>query len=245
MRRARKTQSLLQSLAGLEVMACLFIAAVFSSIVLAGRLSQGAPECPSDSGPPMCSDVPVLDRLQALMAAIPPSQAGYDQPPIISLRESQGYHFVSGSAELSDEFRTKLGGDVADRLIEIAKHYGLDVVEVVGHTDEVPVSSATSNLDAHLLAFLRGEKSAQQLSFSDNVGLGISRAASVVKELKQNPRLSGFTIIPLSAGQAVLSDGSLSTGAGNRGGEEDRRRIEIRLRRSIAAGSDRVAEVAP
>ena len=243
-----RPKSLLQSLAGLEVMACLFIAAIFVSIVLAGRLSRGAPACPPtdpDTFPPMCTDAPIAERIDALMQALPLPQIGYDQPPIISLRESQGYHFISGSAELSEDFRTKLGGDVTEQLIQIATHYGLDVIEVVGHTDEVPVSSATSNLDAHLLSFLRGEGSVQQLAFADNAGLGISRAASVVKELAENPRLSGFTVIPLSAGQAVLSDGRLSTGAANRGAEEDRRRIEIRLRRSAAPDGDRPGEVKP
>jgi hypothetical protein len=236
-----RPKSLLQSLAGLEVMACLFIAAIFVSIVLVGRLSRGAAEAPSETNtfPPMCSDAPIAERIDALMQAIPLPQVGYDQPPIISLPESQGYHFISGSAELSEEFRTKLGSGVTERLIEIATHYGLDVIEVVGHTDEVPVSSATSNLDAHLLPFLRGEGSVQQLAFADNAGLGISRAAAVVKELAQNPLLGRFTIIPLSAGQTVLSNGILSTGATNRGGEEDRRRIEIRLRRSATVDAGR------
>jgi len=234
-----RSKSLLQSLAGLEVMACLFIAAIFVSIVLVGRLSRGASPCPNDTLPPMCSEVPIAERLEALMREPPPAASGYDQPPIISLPESQGYHFISGSAELSEEFKSKLGSDVTDRLIQIATHYGLDVIEVVGHTDEVPVSSATSNLDAHLLSFLRGEGSVQQLAFADNAGLGLSRAAAVVKELGQNPRLKTFTVIPLSAGQAVLSDGTLSMGTSMRGPEEDRRRIEIRLRKSVAADSTR------
>ena len=223
-------------MAGLEAMACLFIAAIVVSIVLVGRLSRGAAEAPVDpeTFPPMCTDAPIAERIDALMQAVQLPQVGYDQPPIISLRESQGYYFISGSAELSDNFKTKLAGEVTGRLIEIATHYGLDVVEVVGHTDEVPVSSATSNLDAHLLSFLRGEGSVQQLAFADNAGLGLSRAASVVKELARDPRLAGFIVIPLSAGQAVLADGTLSTGATNRGAEEDRRRIEIRLRRSAA-----------
>jgi len=231
----QRSKSLLQSLAGLEVMACLFIAAIFVSIVLVGRLSRGAAACQTDTLPPMCSELPVMERLEALMREVPPAPAGYDQPPIISLPESQGYHFISGSAELSEDFKNKLGGDVTERLLQIATRYGLDVIEVVGHTDEVPVSSASSNLDGHLLGFLRGEGSVQQLAFADNAGLGLSRAAAVVKELGQNPRLNGFTVIPLSAGQAVLADGTLSTGASNRGAEEDRRRIEIRLRRSAAA----------
>lgn len=234
-----KSKSLLQSLAGLEVMACLFIAAIFVSIVLVGRLSRGASACQTDTLPPMCSELPVMERLEALMREVPPAPAGYDQPPIISLPESQGYHFISGSAELSEDFRSKLGGDVTDRLIQIATHYGLDVIEVVGHTDEVPVSSAGSNLDGRLLGFLRGDGPVQQLAFADNAGLGLSRAAAVVKEIAQNPRLNGFTVIPLSAGQAVLSDGRLSTGTSDRGSEEDRRRIEIRLRRSVAVDSHR------
>ena len=240
---SRKPRSLLLSLAGLEVMACLFIAAVLVSLVLLGRVSHGAPEYAEDAVPPLCSNVPIQQQLQDALARTLPG-GGYDQPPIISLRESQGYHFVSGSAELSDEFKERLGGDVTDRILEIANYYGLDVIEVIGHTDEVPVGTAASNLDAHLLPFLRGEAPVQQLSFSDNAGLGIARAAAVVKEIRKNPRLLGFSAIPLSAGQAVLSDGSLASGADRRGSEEDRRRIEIRLRHSIVAGQPSVAEVA-
>src|SRR5208283_5980803 len=62
-------------------------------------------------------------------------QPDNDQPPIIMLRESEGYSFPSGSAELSAEFKDKLQIEIVPNLQGIITKYHCDIVEVVGHTD--------------------------------------------------------------------------------------------------------------
>lgn len=82
-----------------------------------------------------------------------------DQPPIITLSEAQGYYFPSGSAELSDDFRGLLADNIVPRVLELSRRYDADVIEVVGHTDEVPVRSNESTIDETLLPFLSGKSS--------------------------------------------------------------------------------------
>src|SRR5580704_9939339 len=72
---------------------------------------------------------------------------GHNWPPIINLSEAGGYYFATGSAELTPSFATELRTVVVDKLLEIAESYDVDVIEVIGHTDEQPVNGRTSNLD--------------------------------------------------------------------------------------------------
>jgi hypothetical protein len=110
------------------------------------------------------------------------------------------------------------------------KEYQVDVIEVVGHTDEQPVGVRTSNLDADLLAVLRGQAPISSAVSADNAGLGLARAVSVVSVLEQNPDLAKYKILPLSGGELINTDETLAkTGSG--GNAPERRRIEIRLRK--------------
>jgi hypothetical protein len=86
-----------------------------------------------------------------------------------------------------------------------------------------------SSLDDDLLPFLRGE-AARPPHASDNAGLGMARAAAVARVLLGDERLRRYTILPLSAGQAIDVDGRLALGV-KRSDERERRRIEIRMRR--------------
>ena len=67
----------------------------------------------------------------------------HDWPPIISMSELDGYHFTTGSAELSEGFKRKLRQKSAD-IAALAKQYRVDVVEVIGHTDKQPISGRPS-----------------------------------------------------------------------------------------------------
>jgi flagellar motor protein MotB len=146
------------------------------------------------------------------------------------LTEADGFYFQSGSAELSEAFRDKLRRTIMDRIAELARVYKVDLVEVVGHTDEVPLRGQVSDLDESLLPFLRGGKAS--MTAADNVGLGMARAASVVKTLLEDGRLAHLTLVPYSAGQVILTTNRLSQGNA-RYAQKERRRIEIRLRRSV------------
>jgi endonuclease YncB( thermonuclease family)/flagellar motor protein MotB len=154
----------------------------------------------------------------------------HDWPPIISLSEAGGHFFASGSADLSPEFRGKLSGEVADRLVQIIKEYDVNVIEVIGHTDEQPLIVRASNLDKTLGPFLQG-KPAERFIPSDNAGLGIARAVSVVRVLSADGRLDKLAILPLSGGQMIDVGDKLSV-SGVPAPAQARRRIEIRVRRS-------------
>ncbi len=159
------------------------------------------------------------------------SRKGHNWPPIINLSEAGGYYFATGSAELTPNFATELRTVVVDRLLEIADSYDVDVIEVIGHTDEQPVNGRASNLDRALSSVTSGGSGAGILQWADNAGLGLARALSVVERLSADPRLRSFRILPLSAAQLIGIDGRLTRFDGH-GDVRERRRIEIRMRKS-------------
>lgn len=167
--------------------------------------------------------------LAALVAKDVTSSSGHRWPPIIRLSEADGYYFQLGRAELGVEFSKKLRG-VIPQLLATASDYQVDVIEVVGHTDELAIASRPSNLDKDLLAVLRGEKELKSLIPADNAGLGLTRALAVVELLRKDSRLSNFRILALSGAQLVQTDETLSDGT-RTGNVKERRRIEIRLRK--------------
>lgn len=168
--------------------------------------------------------------------APPPSQTAGDRtgkhnwPPIITLSEAGGYNFALGQAKLTPGFEAQLHDTIVPKILDIIRDYGVDAIEVVGHTDELPVAGKRSNLDTAMAPVLRGERSSDDLQGDDNTGLGMARAVAVVRSLLADPRLKGYTIHPLSAGQLIDVDQKLAVG-GNTGDVKERRRIEIRLRR--------------
>jgi flagellar motor protein MotB len=157
--------------------------------------------------------------------------AGHLWPPIINLSEAGGYYFKTGSAELSIEFRNGLTGSIPKRILELARQYDVDIIEVVGHTDEQPIGSRPSNLDRDLLPVLTRSADIATVIPADNAGLGLARAVSVVSVLRQNPSLSRYKILPLSGAQLVNTNETLAT-SGVSMDIPERRRIEIRLRKS-------------
>ena len=156
---------------------------------------------------------------------------GHNWPPIINLSEADGYFFATGSAELTPGFAAELHTAVTDRLLQIADAFDVDVIEVVGHTDEQPVTSRVSNLDRRLSSVTSGETGTGSLQWADNAGLGLARALAVVELLSNDPRLRNFRILPLSAAQLIGIDGRLTRWDGH-GDVRERRRIEIRMRKS-------------
>lgn len=157
----------------------------------------------------------------------------HEWPPIISLSEAGGYYFQSGSAELARPFEEKLRGSISDQIAQSLQQYQVDIIEVIGHTDEQPISRATSNLDQSFIDVLAGKEPISGVLPADNAGLGLARAIAVANVLRADGKLNGATILPMSAAQLVLPGDTLTTGqAGN---VESRRRIEIRIRRRNAS----------
>ncbi len=163
-----------------------------------------------------------------------PKLAGeHNWPPIIPLDEAAGYSFPTGSAELSESFAAKLKSEIRQKILDHLRDYKADVVEVVGHTDERPINGA-SNLDNSLIGVFSGAVPAAQLSAADNVGLGMARAAAVAQVLQSCIELNNISVIPYSGGQVIERGDQLATGQ-NSGDRSERRRIEIRVRRSTEA----------
>ena len=155
-----------------------------------------------------------------------------DWPPIITLSEADGFYFPSGSAELAPQQRDKLSGPVVDALVKIIDQYSdVNVIEVIGHTDEQPIETRPSNLDGSLFARVQGAPDRPEMISADNAGLGLARAVAVAEVLLQRKRLTKFRILPLSGAQLIDLDDDLSKGTGPRDVEK-RRRIEIRVRQS-------------
>jgi flagellar motor protein MotB len=185
-------------------------------------------------GDPTPADIAALVE-KGLDAPKPVDEAeakkGHNWPPIINLSEAGGYYFATGSAELTPNFANELRTVVVDKLLEIADSYDVDVIEVIGHTDERPVNGRASNLDKTLSTVTTGANSAGALQWADNAGLGLARALSVVEKLSADPRLKNFRILPFSAAQLIGTDGRITHWDGE-GDVRERRRIEIRMRKS-------------
>lgn len=157
-------------------------------------------------------------------------------PPFFSLSEARGYYFDSGKATLRPGFEQNLRSEVIPRLAQFIDEYAIDVVEVIGHTDEEPMRVGLSNLDGRLIAASRGAFPIGALRSTDNAGLAIARAVSVVTVLRSDPRLSKVSILPLSGAQMVVPIDKVADGRAA-GSDQSRRRIEIRLRRSTEEAS--------
>ena len=173
------------------------------------------------------------------------TQSGHQWPPIIRLSEADGNFFKTGSAELSPEFREKLMTSTPGQIVALIKKYDVDVIEVVGHTDEQPVGLRQSNLDRDLVPVLKNYAKVASLVPADNAGLGLARAVSVVGVLNRSPLLSGYKLIPMSAAQLVNIDETLAVDGSFPGDIQERRRIEIRLRKSSPHDASVDASPAP
>ncbi len=157
-------------------------------------------------------------------------RAAKEWPPFFSLSEAGGYYFDSGKATLRSDFRLSLKDKVIPLLARFIKEYRVDVVEVIGHTDEVPMVGQ-SNLDALLIDASTGSVGIGELRSTDNAGLAIARAVAVVQILRADPRLKEVAILPLSGAQMIVPVDQVADGSAT-ASDRNRRRIEIRLRRS-------------
>jgi outer membrane protein OmpA-like peptidoglycan-associated protein len=154
----------------------------------------------------------------------------HDWPPVINLHEAEGYTFATGRADLTPIFEQKLKTIMIPKLVELIDQYKVDVIEVIGHTDEQPIAQRASNLDQMLLDTLKPTGSITSLVPADNAGLGLSRAVSVARALMLDSTLRQYRILPYSGGQLIEINERITSGGG--GNVANRRRIEIRLRRS-------------
>ena len=174
-------------------------------------------------------DAPPEDFLDRAIEAARRGREG-EWPPFFSLSEAGGYYFESGKATLRPEFEQNLTSTIIPMLVSAIDDYDVDVIEVIGHTDEVPMVGA-SNLDSRLIAASDNQFAIADLRSTDNAGLAMARAVAVVRTLRSDPRLSDVTILPLSGAQMIVPVDRMADGSNSRD-DQTRRRIEIRLRKS-------------
>jgi flagellar motor protein MotB len=232
---------------GQEVIYLLMSIFALASLILALYLAQAERQASPDPGQQVSDLEKSNDRLLLEIETLKKALSGRekqlvdeikklnDRPPIINLEEQQGYKFESGDATLTPAFREKLTREKVPELIRYASAYSVNIIEVIGHTDEIPVGIRGSNLDYMLIPFLRsgtGPEVTQQLQATDNAGLGMARAAAVARHLLADPGLKALKmrILPLSGAQLIDVNDELSTGSDQRE-DRNRRRIEIRVRR--------------
>lgn len=164
-----------------------------------------------------------------LIAVVLTEKQRLENPPIIILsEENKAFRFQSGSAEVPSAFVLALRDRIVPEIDRLSRKYQCDSIEIIGHTDSVPVKKNLSTMDA-VSDSLSGAMP------GSNVDLGMMRAISVMrlfKEAKTTGRLSMIKyIIPYSGGQLILPNRALSWGF-ERNGNNARRRIEVRLLRS-------------
>lgn len=172
-----------------------------------------------------------LANARAMIAQQPES------PPIIILSErNQNYRFAVGSATISRSFQRALDNRIIPVLEEQSQRCNCDAIEVIGHTDSLPVNSGRSNLDEELIAAFTQEETPSLVPGS-NLDLGMMRALSIIRYLKQAQKQGRLTqieyFLPYSAGQMLKPDHTLDTSPETRENER-RRRIEMRLLKSTA-----------
>lgn len=195
------------------------------------RLLEGL----SGPGMPPLTDDRIRQLAQlASNSAADPDASGHSWPPIISLGDD-GNRFEVGSAEIKPKFRQSLETDIAGQVADLLRQYDVDVIEIIGHTDEQVIKpTRPSNLDESAIKALNGQMSATDLIPVDNAGLGLARAIAVADVLRASGHFAGSKIVPLSAAQLMLPGDRLSDGSAP-GNDRTRRRIEIRVRRTTGA----------
>lgn len=189
--------------------------------------SQSPAKLPAAATPPPPASLPTAASLRP--SPEPPLP---EKPPILNLTERRGFYFDSGSIRLRADFEAKLRKDVIPEIIKLSGAYHATVIEVIGYTDGVPVKGAPSSMDQRLVSFLNGSGDGTAPAAADNVDLGMGRAAAVIRVFREDPRLWNLMMLPLSAGQTTGPDDQLIAEERSPAtSDEQRRRIEIRLRR--------------
>ena len=112
-------------------------------------------------GEPPVTTQAILDTIARGQTAA--GSSGHQWPPIIRMSEADGYFFKSGSAELSPTFHDALMDQTPFEILKYIQKYDVDVIEVVGHTDERPIGNRQySNLDRDLLSVLKEHRRRRQ-----------------------------------------------------------------------------------
>jgi outer membrane protein OmpA-like peptidoglycan-associated protein len=159
-----------------------------------------------------------------------------DKPPIIRLNDGKYYRFQTGSYAISKAFKQQLVAEQLPEIKRVLRCYGIDTIEVIGHTDSSPNSGA-SNLDQ----FQDRRKlnlSKATVHSGSNADLGLLRALSVEDLLRRSLGRDYTNISFRSYSAASYVDPvvfSKSSKLSQPQIQQSKRRIEVRFTRSDAA----------
>jgi len=172
-------------------------------------------------------------QVKDLQTEIQLQKKSKDTPPIIIIKDEGAYRFASGSAEIPEKMSSYIRKQIVPEIEMRTKQYGINVVEIIGHTDGQANSKLRSNLDLNLEKVASGNLAVAKLQAGSNADLGLMRSLSVVRVLsdtqQKEGRLSGLSFRAYSAAQLILPNGQFAQVA--RREDVTRRRIEIRFTR--------------
>lgn len=154
-----------------------------------------------------------------------------EKPPVIQLPDNEKFRFGSGSYQLSPEFLAALQADKIPQITRTLNCFGVDTIEIIGHTDGQP-NSGYSNLDSALLHANEKLNLSRAMTPGSNVDLGLLRAIAVKEAIQARLDSDADHIIfrVYSAGSVISPEGEIKKVA-NRD-DKARRRIEIRFTRT-------------
>ena len=183
------------------------------------------------------------DDWRAAQDALKAQKGIPNKPIVLGLDEVKGFRFDPGSADLTQDFKDKLEGDVFSKIKDVVQNYGIEVLEIVGHTDGTPLGSPRGNLDQSLNDLKLDSidhRFVSSLKGGSNADLGLMRALSVASYLhdltsrSENHQIRSLVFRSYSAAQLIDPKEDIIRGAPNLDIGE-RRRIELRFtRKSIS-----------
>jgi flagellar motor protein MotB len=186
------------------------------------------PETPWLSFTDLLSNALILLSLVLVFSTI--ARTINERPPVIQLPDNEKFRFPSGDYRLSPAFRNALANEKIPEIRRALTCFGVDTVDIIGHTDGQP-NTGSGNLDS---AFLTGKDALslrKELRAGSNVDLGLLRAIAVQKAIESmiSHDLPNTVYRVYSAGSIINTDGVIEP-VTNRD-DRERRRIEIRFTR--------------
>jgi outer membrane protein OmpA-like peptidoglycan-associated protein len=155
------------------------------------------------------------------------------KPPIIRLSDDKNYRFSSGSYSISKLFKQQLVAEQLPNIKRVLHCYGIDTIEIIGHTDSSP-NTGSSNLDQFQDRRKLIHASGAARSGS-NADLGLLRALSVENLLKESLEKDFSHISYRSYSAASFVDPDVKNKASSMTQaqkQQAKRRIEVRFTRS-------------
>jgi outer membrane protein OmpA-like peptidoglycan-associated protein len=235
---SRAPPSILHLQMGQEVLYLLLVTSLICNVLLAAiAVHSSTRTTDRPSGADLAGTIKRLEgersQLTAQVKELEQQLRPKEQPPIITLRETEGFSFAPGSADITPDFLARLANEVVPKLSALGDAYGAQIVEVIGHTDGMSINDrlrVKANLDDFLGQYLDPSSPVAVFPY-DNVGLGSARAVSVARALRQSGLPAKFDIQPLSAAY-LIAPNDRTLAAPRKVDDPSRRRIEIRIRRT-------------